>query len=134
MALHVSFLSAMSHDPRIPLGCLSLGQLARTFDISPGISIFMGQAYTHRVHNEQIHAQSEVSSSSSNPKDAIRRNFLGSIPSMPVAGHPEAHSPQVRQRFKLPPSGSISITFSLNMLFFFFGTMIGSSGMIDLLF
>jgi hypothetical protein len=35
-----------------------------------------------------------------------------------VAGQPEEQAPQVRQRFKLPPSGRISMTLSIKVLFF----------------
>jgi len=57
--------------------------------------------------------------SSSIPSAAIRRNFRGSIPSSPVAGQPEEQAPQVRQRFKLPPSGSSALTWSMKVDRFF---------------
>jgi hypothetical protein len=65
-----------------------------------------------------IQAQFDFNISSSNPRAAMRKNFRGSIPSSPVAGHPEEHAPQVRHRFRFPPSGSISITLSMKILFF----------------
>jgi hypothetical protein len=37
--------------------------------------------------------------------------------SSPVAGHPDAQAPQVRQRFRLPPSGNISFTLSKKQAF-----------------
>jgi hypothetical protein len=78
----------------------------------------------------QNQAQEEFNNSSSNPRAAMRRNFLASMFSMPVAGHPEEHNPHVRQRLRLPPSGSSSMTLSLNVLSFFFLMTIGSAGMI----
>jgi hypothetical protein len=66
----------------------------------------------------QHHAQLEFRISSSRPRAAMRRNFLGSISSRPVAGQPEEQSPQVRHRFRFPPSGKSPMTWSLKVLFF----------------
>jgi hypothetical protein len=71
-----------------------------------------------RWHMVHIQAQSDFKISSSNPSAAMRKNFRGSIPSNPVAGQPEEQAPQVRQRFRFPPSGRISITLSMKVLFF----------------
>ena len=61
---------------------------------------------------------SKWSEGQSSPSAAMRRNLRGSMPSRPVAGHPEEHAPQVRQRFRLPPSGRISFTLSKKVLCF----------------
>jgi len=66
-----------------------------------------------------IHTQSDLTISSSMPRAAMRRNFRGSILSSPVAGHPAEHAPQVKQAFKLPPSGSNFLTLSRKILFCF---------------
>src|SRR3989339_2028699 len=76
----------------------------------------MGHTYMHRVHMEHIHTQFVLKISSSIPRAAILKNFLGSMPSKPVAGHPEAHAPQVRHAFRFPPSGKSFITLSLKTL------------------
>jgi hypothetical protein len=62
-----------------------------------------------------IHGQLDFLISSSIPRAAMRKNFLGSIPSNSVAGHPDEQAPQVRQRFKFPPSGRSSLTLSINV-------------------
>jgi hypothetical protein len=80
----------------------------------------MGQTYKHRWQRLHIHTHGWPEISSSIPRAAIRRNFLGSISSNPVAGHPEEHAPQVRQRFKLPPWGNNSFTLVIKMLLFSF--------------
>jgi hypothetical protein len=48
-----------------------------------------------------------------------------------VAGHPEEQAPQVKQRFRFPPSGRSSLTWSINLLFFFPPSLIASSAMLS---
>ena len=47
------------------------------------------------------------------PRAAMRRNLRGSMFSNPVAGQPDEQAPQVRQRLRLPPSGSSCFTLSM---------------------
>jgi hypothetical protein len=77
-----------------------------------------------------IHTQSDFKISSSKPSAAIRKNLRGSISSSPLAGQPEEQVPQVRHRFKFPPSGRISMTLSINRLFFCPPNLIASSAII----
>ena len=76
-----------------------------------------------------IHTQGVLVTSSSRPNAANRRNFRGSIPSRPVAGQPEEHAPQVRHKFRFPPSGNNPFTLSMKVLFLSFPMVTGSIGL-----
>jgi hypothetical protein len=82
-----------------------------------------------RWHMVHIQTQSDFKISSSSPNAAIRKNFLGSSPERPVAGHPDEQAPQVKHRFRFPPSGRISMTLCINVLFCFPPSLMRSSDM-----
>src|SRR5208283_254620 len=81
------------------------------------MSISIGHAYLHLWHIVQSQTHGVLRISSSIPRRTIRRNFLGSNPSMPDAGHPLAQAPQVRQKSRLPPPGIYAFKRSLKAVF-----------------
>ena len=56
---------------------------------------------------------SAIEATIDNPEIWIDSMYMAP-PYLCVAGHPEEQSPQVRQRFRFPPSGRISLTLSIN--------------------
>ena len=105
----VEALSCVRWQERaMPAGLRSFGQLPRARYTSLETSIFIGQTYSQRLHRVQHQIQGVVDSSSSIPSMAMRMNLRGSMFSRPDAGHPDEHSPQVRQASKLAPAGSNS--------------------------
>jgi hypothetical protein len=109
MALVLSFLRAMSQEPRIPFGPLLPGPQP------PGIVNQLGNVDLHRtdINTPLAHGTHPrpvglgdlfVHAQGGHSQKLARIHAI-----QPVAGHPEEHAPQVRQRFRLPPSGRIPL-------------------------
>jgi hypothetical protein len=85
----------------------SRGQLARMLYTSLGMSTFMGQAFTQRVHMVQTQAHGVLAISSSRPRTSMRTSLRGSISKSSEAGQPAVQVPQVRHKSKLAAGTSL---------------------------